>query len=293
MHLSDFEKYLKLEKHYSAHTSSSYLRDLKQFQEFLQEEHEVQLALANYSMVRQWMSQLMDSGISSRSINRKMSSLKAFYKFLRAQDVSEVNIMALHKSLKTGKKVQVPFSQKEVEALLRQAYDRESFTDVRDRAVIELLYVTGMRRAELIGLDLDAVQITQARIKVLGKRNKERIIPLLKDSQEILSDYLKLRNQIASTNEKRFFLTEAGKATYPSLIYRIVTGYFKQVSVKIKVSPHVLRHTFATHLLDKGADLNAVKELLGHSSLASTQVYTHSSMQALKNTHSKAHPRNK
>ena len=291
MHLSDFKKYLTLEKHYSVHTSNSYLRDLEQFQQFLTA-HEVTIDHANYSMVRQWMSELMDSGISSRSINRKMSSLKAYYKFLRAQGVLETNMMSLHKSLKTSSKVQVPFSQKEVGELLNQPYDKTSFTAVRDRAIIELLYVTGMRRAELIGLDLNAVEISKGQIKVLGKRNKERIIPLIKHSQIILNDYVMLRDELPASNNC-FFITELGKPLYPSLVYRTVTSYFKQVSLKVKVSPHVLRHTFATHLLDKGADLNAVKELLGHSSLASTQVYTHTSMQALKNIHSKAHPRNK
>ncbi|BAO55478.1 tyrosine-type recombinase/integrase [Nonlabens marinus] len=291
MHLSDFKKYLSLEKHYSAHTSDSYLRDLEQFQELLKT-HEVSLDEANYSMVRQWMSELMDSGISSRSINRKMSSLKAYYKFLRAQGHTEKNIMTLHKSLKTSTKVQVPFSQKEVGELLNQPYDKTSFVAVRDRAIIELLYVTGMRRAELISLDINAVEVSQGRIKVLGKRNKERIIPLLEHTQTILLDYLSLRDEL-SGESNRFFITESGNSIYPSLVYRTVTSYLKQVSLKVKVSPHVLRHTFATHLLDKGADLNAVKELLGHSSLASTQVYTHTSMQALKNIHSKAHPRNK
>jgi len=292
MHLPDFKKYLTLEKHYSAHTSSSYLRDLQQFQEFIKE-HEVALEDANYSMVRQWMSNLMDEGLSSRSINRKMSSLKAFFKFLRAQGFADANMMALHKSLKTSKKVQIPFSQKEVGELLKQAYDKTSFTAVRNRAIIELLYVTGMRRAELMGLDLNGVQVAQGRVKVLGKRNKERVVPLLQHSQAILTDYLKLRAAVAGEGGGAFFLTVSGKPLYASLVYRIVTSYFKQVSLKVKVSPHVLRHTFATHLLDKGADLNAVKELLGHSSLASTQVYTHTSMQALKNIHSKAHPRNK
>jgi integrase/recombinase XerC len=215
MHLLDFKKYLTLEKHYSAHTSSSYIRDLEQFQEFIKE-HEVGLKDANYSMVRQWMSVLMDAGISSRSINRKMSSLKAFYKFLRAQGFAGSNMMALHKSLKTSKKVQIPFSQKEVGELLQQPYDKASFTAVRDRAIIELLYVTGMRRAELMGLNLDRVQVAQGRVKVLGKRNKERVVPLLQHSQAILTDYLKLRDAVVGEGEGAFFLTAAGKPVYPA-----------------------------------------------------------------------------
>lgn len=292
MDLEEFRNYLQLEKHYSVHTVSSYLKDLEQFQEFIKH-HEIDLKDAHYSMVRQWMSELMDSSMASRSINRKMSSLKAFYKYLRTQGHIDSNIMALHKSLKTSTKVQVPFSQKEVGELFQQSYNKESFVEVRDRAMIELLYVTGMRRAELIGLRIESVEVSQGRVKVLGKRNKERIVPLLNFSLKLLQDYLNLRDAIATASESCFFLTESGKPIYPSLIYRVVTGYFKQISLKTKVSPHVLRHTFATHLLDQGADLNAVKELLGHSSLASTQVYTHTSMQALKDIHRKAHPRNK
>lgn len=292
MALIEFTKYLKFEKHYSAHTTNSYIRDLEQFQDFIKE-HEIDLPSANYSMVRQWMSELMDSGLTSRSINRKISSLKSYYKYIRAQGLTDSNIMTLHKSLKTAKKVQVPFSQKEVNELFQQPYNRESFVEVRDRAMIELLYVTGMRRAELISLTIHTVQVSQNRVKVLGKRNKERIVPLLKYSSEILTDYLRLRQEVVMDKQEEFFVTVSGKTVYPSLVYRVVTAYFKQVSLKVKVSPHVLRHTFATHLLDQGADLNAVKELLGHSSLASTQVYTHTSMQALKDIHRKAHPRNK
>ncbi|WP_194850885.1 tyrosine-type recombinase/integrase [Nonlabens antarcticus] len=292
MKLPEFKKYLESEKHYSAHTSSSYIRDLEQFQEFIKE-HEVDLKDANYSMVRQWMSELMDAALTSRTINRKMSSLKSYYKYLRAQNHLDSNMMVLHKSLKIAKKVQVPFSQKELSDLFNQPYNEDSFAEVRNRAMIELLYVTGMRRAELMGLTLDAVQISQDRVKILGKRNKERIVPLLKSSTQILTDYLNLRNPLTTDNENHFFITDSGNPVYASLIYRVVTDYFKQVSLKVKVSPHILRHTFATHLLDQGADLNAVKELLGHTSLASTQVYTHTSMQALKDIHRKAHPRNK
>lgn len=291
MHIIEFKKYLELEKHYSVHTISSYLRDLDQFKEAISK-YEIDLDEVSYSMVRQWMVMMIESGINSRSINRKMSSLKAYFKFLRARGYVDHNIMNLHKSLKVAKKVQVPFSQKEIGALLNTSYDPHSYVEVRDRAIIELLYVTGMRRAELISLDLNAVDIINKRIKVLGKRNKERIVPIVGVSIKVIEDYLKVRKQICDVNNQLFFLTVKGKPIYPSLVYRVVREYLKVVSVKVKVSPHVLRHTFATHLLDKGADLNAVKELLGHASLASTQIYTHTSMQALKSIHAKAHPRN-
>lgn len=291
-HLKDFQNYLELEKKYSSHTCTSYLHDLNQFVQFLNS-HQVYLDQANYSMVRQWISQLMEEDLAARSINRKISSLKAYYKYIRRQGITESNIMLLHKSLKVAKKVQVPFSQKEIGELLNIDYDPDSFNEVRDRAIIEILYVTGMRRAELISLQTNSIDLAGGRIKVLGKRNKERIVPLLGASSKILEEYLVWRDAVSAVGIESFFITQTGKPLYPSLVYRVVTKHLKTVSVKLKVSPHVLRHTFATHLLDKGADLNAVKELLGHSSLASTQVYTHTSMQALKDSYSKAHPRNR
>lgn len=291
MHLTDFKDYLSLERHYSPHTCDSYLKDLNQFIIFLQD-FEVSIDQANYQMVRQWMATLMDSGVSSRSINRKMSALKAYFKFLLFTGTIEHSIMSKHKSLKVSQKVQVPFSQKEVSDLLQASYNKDSFQETRDRAVLELLYVTGIRRAELIGLTTGDIDLIKGLVKVLGKRNKERIIPILESTVTILTDYLKNRKQIALDTNDSFLLTQKGQAIYPSLVYRVVNNYFKKVSLKVKVSPHVLRHTFATHLLDQGADLNAVKELLGHSSLASTQIYTHTSMQALKNIHKNSHPRN-
>ncbi len=292
MHLSDFEKYLSLEKKYSVHTVSGYLSDLKQFNEFLVEQ-EVALDDAPYIMVRQWVSELMDAGLTSRSINRKTSSLKTYYKYLRAQGVLQTNIMTVHKSLKTAKKVQIPFSQLEIDQIFEMPVDLESFVDVRNRVLIELLYATGMRRAELIGLKISSIDLSNGQVRIIGKRNKERLVPLLKGSLKMLLKYLELRKKIVDPATECLFITESGRPIYNSLVYRIVSGHFKKVSLKVKVSPHVLRHTFATHLLDQGADLNAVKELLGHASLASTQVYTHTSMQALKDVHRKAHPRNK
>jgi len=291
MHLQEFQDYLTLEKHYSIHTCTSYINDLNQFIASL-EIHGVDLDEANYSMVRQWMSDLMEAGISSRTINRKVSSLKAYFKYLRIQGYRDDNIMSLHKSLKTSKKVQVPFSQKEIRAFLSVVFDESSFEDIRDRAIIELLYVTGMRRAELINLTSGNVDFNKGKIKVLGKRNKERIIPLLDSTCIILKQYVRVKENDGLSISDYFFVTRKGQPVYSSLIYRIVTSKLKKASVKFKVSPHVLRHTFATHLLDQGADLNAVKELLGHASLASTQVYTHTSMQALKDSHAKSHPRN-
>ncbi|SCY45159.1 integrase/recombinase XerC [Nonlabens sp. Hel1_33_55] len=292
MHISEYKNYLELERQYSSHTSESYLRDLEQFAEFLKA-NDTNLENAHYSMVRQWMATLVEQEVSARSINRKMSSLKSYFKFLRNQGYVDHNIMSQHKSLTVSKKIQIPFSQKEVGELLSADYDLSSFNEVRDRAVIELLYVSGIRRAELLGLSISRVDLESNKLKVLGKRNKERVVPLMSSTVKILKQYLNLRESVQLNDVDVFFLTEKGKPIYASLVYRIVNGYFKRVSLKTKVSPHVLRHTFATHLLDQGADLNAIKELLGHASLASTQVYTHTSMQALKNVHASAHPRNK
>ncbi len=290
MDLSSFKKYLSLEKHYSPHTCEAYIRDLLQFQMFL-ESYELTLEQATYPIIRQWMASLVEKEISSQTVNRKMSSLKTYYKYLLQQGKIDVQVMSSHKSLKTSAQVQVPFSKGELQSILESPYNPESFEEVRDRLIIELLYVTGMRRAELISLRIIDVQLESKQLKVKGKRNKERIIPLLTQSLNLIKDYLKLRDLI-DTPGNAFLITVKGRPLYPSLVYRVVSNFFKKASLKVKVSPHVLRHSFATHLLDQGADLNSVKELLGHSSLASTQVYTHTSMQALKKIHATAHPRN-
>ena len=197
-----------------------------------------------------------------------------------------------HHSLKTQKKKITPFSKKEMNKLDAIFKDAETFEQIRDHLIIEILYTTGMRRAELIGVEVGDVNIENKTIKVLGKRNKERYIPLLNISLSLIEKYLSKRNEI-SNNSKKLLLTSKGKPLYDSLVYKVVNSYFKLVSTKDKKSPHVLRHAFATHLLDQGADLNVVKELLGHSSLASTQIYTQSSLAHLKEVYKNAHPRNK
>jgi integrase/recombinase XerC len=205
-----------------------------------------------------------------------------------------VNPLAKHKSLKTSKKIQVPFSQREIASvieLLHQPID--DFETARDRLVVELFYSTGMRRAELIGLQLDSLVVSSNYVKVLGKRNKERLIPLLPSVLESVRIYLDFRSDLPTIKDTNYlFLTAKGVKIYDSLVYRIINNYFSEVSSKVKKSPHILRHSFATHLLNEGAHLNAVKELLGHSSLASTQVYTHNSVAQLKQVYQKAHPRN-
>jgi integrase/recombinase XerC len=291
-HINAFLDYLTLEKKYSQHTITAYKNDLIAFRdhcitEFDQEElHEV-----SYVQIRSWVVSLVDQKISNRSINRKVSSLKSFYKFLQKTKQIEVNPLANHKALKTSKEVQVPFSIKEVnEAIAAIELEEDTFEAQRDKLIVELFYSTGMRRAELINLTLGSVDIHSRTIKVLGKRNKERIIPLLPSIVKSIDHYLRYRKELPHQSDY-LFLTSKGNKIYETLVYRVINNYFSKVSSKVKKSPHILRHSFATHLLNEGADLNSVKELLGHSSLASTQVYTHNSLDQIKKVYNQAHPR--
>ncbi len=294
MAFSPFIDYLSLEKHCSPHTVTAYARDLESFLEFATSEYGYDgIENVNYSIIRSWIVAMVDAGISNRSVNRKISSLGAYYKFLMKTGEISVYPLAKHTSLKTAKKVQVPFSQTEIEAVLQLLGQPETFEEARDKLIVELFYATGMRRAELIGLRLESISIPQGTVKVLGKRNKERLVPLLPMVVVSLEHYLEFRRALPSvTDATRLLLTRKGVKIYDSLVYRIINNYFSKVSSKVKKSPHILRHSFATHLLNEGADLNAVKELLGHSSLASTQVYTHSSVAKLKQVYQDAHPRN-
>ena len=295
MGLAAFIDYLRLEKNYSEHTILAYERDIEEFSAFAKANYEQDdLTTIHYSQIRSWIVELVENGISNRSINRKVASLKAYYKFLLKIEAIKVSPLVKHKALKTPVKVQVPFSQKEIEEVIVNLKTEDNFESLRNLLVVELLYSTGMRRAELIGLTLGSVDYGQGMIKVLGKRNKERNIPLLPKIQKTLSRYLEIRNTIASTaQDAPLIITEKGIKVYDVLVYRIINHYFSKASNKLKVSPHIVRHSFATHLLNEGADLNIVKELLGHASLASTQVYTHNSIAALKDVYRNAHPRNK
>ncbi|WP_124981856.1 tyrosine-type recombinase/integrase [Nonlabens xiamenensis] len=293
MYLQEFLDYLELERHYSKHTLEAYARDLDQFIAYLEEEMVDDIKEVNYSLIRGWIASLLEDGVTSRTVNRKLSSLKSYFKFLRRTEVLERNPMLQHKSLKVSKNVQVPFSKEEVFQLLDAPYDVADFESSRDRLMIEMLYVTGIRREEMITLKLVDVDVAHGQIKVLGKRNKERYVPMVNSMKKHIQSYLLLREAVTREDTEEFFITAKGVKIYSSLVYRVVKSYFSKVSLKVKISPHILRHTFATHLLDEGADLNAVKELLGHASLSSTQVYTHSSMAALKGVYSDAHPRSK
>lgn len=288
-----FHDYLLHEKNYSLHTVTAYGNDLLFFSEFLKTTFDTEcLEEVNYSMIRSWIVSMVEDGISNNSVNRKMSSLKSFYKFLLKTGQIESSPLLKHKSLKTPKKIQVPFSEKELNEVLHHIRYPEGFEGIRDKLVIDLFYTTGIRRTELIHLKLQNVDLSANTIKVLGKRNKERILPVLPVISEQVKTYLQERAGLESiTDGDYFFLMLKGVKFNDSFVYRLINSYFSNVSEKVKKSPHILRHTFATHLLNNGADLNSVKELLGHASLASTQVYTHNSLSELKKIYGNAHPR--
>lgn len=293
-HFKAFIDYLQYQKKYSPHTIKAYEADLLSFAAFLELNKINSVDLAEYSIIRAWIVELSESGMSNTSINRKMASLKAYYKFLMRIEVISIHPLIKFKSLKQPKKVQVPFSSQEVDDVLRQFASSEDFEGVRDRAIVGLLFATGIRRAELISIRLEHIDLQGCTLKVIGKRNKERIVPLIQEAVEFIENYLELRNSLELIIDKDYlFLSLNGVKLSQTFVYKIINSYFSVVSAKSKKSPHVLRHTFATQMLNSGADLNSVKELLGHSSLASTQVYTHNSLAELKKVYQNAHPRNK
>ena len=241
-------------------------------------------------MVRSWMADLSEVGIDNRSVNRKLSTLKSFYKFLVREGKIEVNPTSGIIAPKISKKLPSYVPEKDMESLFRDVEFENGFVGKRDRLVLEMFYATGMRRDELINLKVNGVNRRENTVKVLGKRNKERIIPLYEGVNEALEEYLEVRSD-CEPQDDHLFLTEKGKKIYPGLIYGIVKRYLEQITTIQKKSPHVLRHTFATHMLNNGADLNSIKELLGHANLSATQVYTHNSMEKLKSIYKQAHPK--
>lgn len=273
------------------HTIAAYKNDLLSFRDFLATEYNQENLLeVHYPQIRSWIATLVAGKISNRTINRKVSSLKSFYKFLQIIKQIEANPLLKHKALKIEKRVQVPFSFKEIDAVIKQIEIDNDFVSIRNRLIVELFYATGIRKIELINIKERDISFSDKTIKILGKRNKERFIPLLNTVIETLKQYLELKKEFTIGLEE-LFITEKGNKIYKTLVYRIINSYFSRVSSKEKKSPHILRHSFATHLLNEGADLNSVKELLGHSSLAATQVYTKNNLDVLKKTYNQAHPK--
>jgi len=290
-----YADYLLKEKNYSLLTLRAYTDDVAAFEGFIKQHDEgAVLEEVNYSQVRSWIVALVESGISNTTVNRKMSSLKSFYKFLLRAKQIDLNPLQKHKSLKTEKKVQVPFSEKELQDVFTDNDNPEDFEAIRNRLIIELFYTSGMRRAELLNLKVNSYDPGSNTLKVLGKRNKERLLPVLSCTITLINKYLTERSRLETiVDAQTLILNSKGQKVSESFVYRLINNYFSNVSGKVKKSPHVLRHSFATHLLNNGADLNSVKELLGHASLSSTQIYTHSSLAELKRVYQDAHPRNR
>ena len=287
MYLNDFKNFIESEKKYSKHTVSAYVNDLEEFNKFLNTNSVKLNEKLNYSFVRQWIVELSENGLSTRSINRKISSLKSYFNFLIAINKLNVSPLKLHRNLKVEPKIIIPFNEREMDKVF-EIFNNNSGKLDRDFLIIEILYSTGIRRDELINLKFEDIYFEQGLIKVLGKRNKERLVPVLPN----LLSKIKKYNSNNSINSY-LFKSKNGKKISPSTIYRIVKKYFRQISSKNKISPHVLRHSFATHMINNGADINSVKEILGHSSLASTQIYTKIKVPKMLNDYMLNHPREK
>ncbi len=291
--VSFFLQHIKYEKRLSQHTIAAYEGDLKQFSAFLLFRYEFkEPENANFQMIRSWIVAMVDEKIENRSINRKIATLRTFYNFLLRHKAIATNPMLKIRALKTDKTPPKYVEEKPMENLLDHMQFSDDFSGLRDKLVIELLYGTGMRLAELIGLKLNDLNLYNHTLIVLGKRNKQRIIPINKSLVEAIKKYLILRSEITNdTTNTYLILTESGMQAYPMFVQRLVKKYLSLVTSLDQRSPHVLRHTFATHLLNRGADLNAIKDLLGHTSLAATQVYTHNSIEKLKEVFKQAHPK--
>jgi len=291
--LTSFLTYIKVEKGYSAHTVRSYGDDVLQFFLFCGIDPEKgNIDSITHRHVRQWLSSIISSGFTPRSANRKLSSLRSFFRFLMRQGVAKSNPVARILPPKSTKHLPSFVGEKEMKSLLEIERYSDDFTGIRNHLIILLFYSTGIRLSELIGLTTDRVDFASSSLKVRGKGNKERIIPMHPELEKVIREYLIIRDEVLLNKiDKTLFLTEKGKSTYPKLIYRIVKQNLGQVTTLEKKSPHVLRHTFATHLLNHGAELNALKDLLGHANLSATQIYTHSSFEKLKKVYKQAHPR--
>jgi integrase/recombinase XerC len=290
--IETFLNYLQFEKRYSPKTVLSYETDLKQFEYFLLREFSSQPVDARYDLVRSWIVSLVSEGITNASINRKIACLRSFYKFLMKREVIEKNPMLKIKVLKVPKRLPHFVKEEEANKMLDSREFLETHEGVRNQLLLELFYGTGMRLSELINLSERHINVNDRTIKVVGKRNKERVIPFTRHLVQLIENYVKVRNrEVEKSDHGLLFVTNTGKPLYPVLVNRVIKTHLKKYTSVEKKSPHVLRHTYATHLLDKGAEINAVKDLLGHSSLAATQVYTHNSMEKLKKVFEQAHPK--
>jgi len=287
-----FLQYLRFQKRRSRHTLAAYEADLLQFEIFLQSIGQADLSQAGKSEIRQWIIGLSEEDYSETTINRKISTLRSFYDFLRKEGRITAHPMTSIRSLKKPKRLPVFIQEKNMKMLFEDVNFSSDFSGLRDRLILELLYGTGMRLSELIGLKPSSISFAESKILVFGKRSKERWIPLHENLVQILKAYLlSIEKTLPVSNANVLILTDKGQPAYPVFVERIVKKYLTLVTTEKKKSPHVLRHTFASHLLNAGAEINSIKELLGHTSLAATQVYAHNSVAKLKQAYGQAHPR--
>jgi len=288
-------QYLEFEKRFSPHTITAYKGDLEQFIDYLDKSYEMTSAKeVRHIHIRSWMVQLMQGGMASRSVNRKLSALKTYFLFLKRRGHIQLNPMLKVVAPKSGKRLPVFIQQEHLTLLFNEVDFGEGYEGIRNRTILEMLYATGMRRSELIGLKVKNILFTQSSVKVMGKGQKERLIPLSSHLDQVLKLYLKaLGEDFSSDDDQWLFVTSKGKQLYPKFVYNLVKRYLSAVTTVEQRSPHVLRHSFATHLSNNGAELNAIKELLGHANLAATQIYTHNSIDKLKKVYEQAHPKAK
>ncbi|MDB5280996.1 MAG: site-specific recombinase XerD [Bacteroidota bacterium] len=290
--LQSFFNYLEYEKRYSKHTLESYKNDIGQFNAFIIKNDAGSLIHTTHYNIRNWIVSMMEQKITARSINRKISALKSFYKFLMKKGEIKKSPLSKVQSPKTSKRLPVFVELPAIDQLLKQIEFPEGFVGLRDKMVIELFYGTGMRRNELINLRETDIDTYNSQVKVLGKGNKERIIPIHPELRVSINKFVAEKKKYIESQQDNFLIVdEQGKKILPHVVYELVNRYLAMVTTVDKKSPHVLRHTFATHLMNNGADINAVKELLGHSSLAATQVYTHNTIDKLKDIYRQAHPK--
>lgn len=291
--VGSFLKYLQFEKRASPHTLAAYSQDLNQFEDFINLAFpETNIGEADYGAVRAWIIQLVESGLEAKSVNRKIACLRSFYKFLMRQELIAKDPMSKIRVLKTQKKLPSFVKENDMVNLLDNVTFDNNLEGARDKLILELFYSTGMRLSELVQLKETQIDLQNCTVKVLGKRNKERVIPFTNSLVQLVINYREVRGrEIGSVNHGYLFVTNKGGPCYPAMVYRTVKKYLQLFTTVEKKSPHVLRHTYATHLLNKGAEINAVKDLLGHSSLAATQVYTHNSMEKIKKAFDNAHPK--
>lgn len=298
MLVSQFLQYLQTQKNYSEHTINAYRRDLGELHEFLLAHYSREgiegidsAGNVSYKQIRAWLASLLQSGQSPRTAARKLATIKSFFNYLHRQQLIAANPAEKVQSPKFSKKLPAFVTEKELHKLLEEIEFEDSFEGIRDRCMLEILYGCGLRRAEIISLATSDIDLFQQQLKVKGKGSKDRIVPFGKAVSGSIEAYLSARSLAGHTEKSPFFLRKNGESIYPSLLYRVTRRYMGMIESPQQKSPHVLRHSYATHLLNEGADLQAIKELLGHNSLAATQVYTHHSLARLKSIHKQAHPR--